>query len=153
MIPTIYKPVKTEGTFIPQKEETMSWDRMCLIYGRRLVAYQLVNSSSTQTVYTVPQGYVFLLLTAEVSIYFGSSSGQERVRMFVFDGSSSIQLLSAALSTPTGGSTNSISISPAVPMLLRAGEGITLSYTDSNYDGTGHIFGYEIPADIFYKLI
>lgn len=155
MTDVIYKGLyEPEGKNVDIPKNRLSWEHLCLYYGTRIVRSNLMVSSTEATLYEVPAGKVFLLITANLSMQ-NEKTGNETGRLYLFDGSATTRMLTCL----TGGGTNmngsqqSVSFMPACPVRMVAGENINLTHTETSGSTwfEGDIFGYEIDAAIFYR--
>ena len=147
----VYKPItESTGQDVVQARTKIPLSNLMILYGVRVsVVGNATGTAGKTTVYTVPAGKIFLLLSAHLSAgnpgagVFWSSLGVSEVPRVATD------LLRIAFE----GSTGEVQISPAVPLLFRPGESFIVYNVNSASETVGGVVGYEMDAQIFYSSI
>ena len=152
MTEVVYKPLDASVNKDSPKDDKISWEKICLLYGRRITASRSVNGLSVATLYTVPTGKLFLLTSGNLSA--------------ATTGAGIFNALLAVSATATGGGTDidiirmeiegsgtSCPYSGILPLRAVAGEKFNLESGNAALEASACIVGYEIDADIFYKLM
>lgn len=153
-----FKPITDplSSDLVP-KDQSIGLAKLCLLYGTRIIRETSNTGDVSTTMYTVPDGKVFMLFVINATANNTDASTVCSVHVCV-PSTANLPAIAYVTAPPTvtGPSGNSISVNPAVPVRLVAGEKIVffLNGQDTGeFDGSASIFGYEIDADIFNKLL
>lgn len=155
MVDVAYKPYFSASSVdFPDKPRKIDWQALCILYGKRITASKSApGDDEIGIVYTVPAGAVFLLLTATLSIA-GNDLVKRTSSMWIQTSGGeqpSVTSFMKVSASPDG--QGSVAISPAVPLILRTGEKITVNNEEPENVTSGAISGYEIDATLFSRLI
>jgi len=159
----VYTPIqRSESTDINPINGKLTWEQLCLLYGTRLTRSGVNNTSLThQVIYTVPDGKVFLLLTAQMSVWTDTNTDSSSYLMILPSTAAlgtnynimritSPPVSSGAEHIPTS---QAVAINPSLPLKMVAGEKVDLYITDNVTESFVAITGYEIDAQLFYKSL
>lgn len=154
MVDIVYTPLN-EGKpdVYPLAKPKVRWEDLILLYGKRINASGSASSDDEYLdIYIVPEGKVFLLLSANLSIV-NSTASRQFGRIFVRlpgEVNTSTRTIMTIGASPAG--QNASSISPVVPILVRYGENIGIFNEDVSVVVSGQVTGYEIGTDLFQTL-
>lgn len=150
----VYTPIqRSESTDINPTQPKIGWDRLCLLYGRRIT--QSASSAGTAAevdMYVVPQGKVFLLIGGSLCLVGVANGAWGRIQILP-----ATSILGASFTFLQlynwSDNTTATNLTPAVPILVVYGEKVNLYNVNNQCTTTGTIVGYEIDADLFYKSL
>jgi len=143
------------------KAEFVTWETLCLFYGRRItktISTGLTNSA--RSIYDVPQGKIFLMITGTLSCMSEDTAVKD---CRLWGGTTGVPVNDCTIirivlgrSDVAGGNqekNQTVSVSPSVPLLYTAGESLFIANPDDDVETHGSITGYEIDADVFFKKL
>ena len=155
----VYKPLQSStGQDIQSAKPSVALDKLCLLYGRRIVESGTQGgSAATVVIYTVPVGKIFLLCTAMINMTTRHGTGNNSTRLCIgqVTGFPSLITLNSYNESSASGEpqTQSMaSVNPVIPLRLVAGETITMFSASDAYSGFA-ISGYELDAVTFYNSL
>jgi len=152
MTDIVYKPLDASVNKDSPKDDKMSWQKICLLYGRRITASKSVSGLAVATLYIVPTGKLFLLTHGNLSAATtGAGIFNALLAVSATDTGGGIDI--DILRIEIEGSGSSCPYSPTVPLRCIAGEKINVDSSNAALEASACVTGYEIDADIFYKLM
>lgn len=105
------------------------------------------TGSGSSTIYTVPDGYIFYLISAQLIFRTDSATAPSSAGCSLLINSMPFLMLNPP---DTINISDSISLSPTIPIKLNSGESIKVSGNDAKIYSHGVISGYEVK--IFDKI-
>ena len=159
MSDTIYKPPFVASPVqnpIQPERRVVEW--LLLRYGTRIIGANWTSvASDSQTVYTVPDGKEFYLLSAQISVcQFYSTTQRNSGRMIIIlpgsSPSNTNSILYADFVANLAAATTA-SFSPCIPLKLLQGERIDIYNNNAAGSTTGSIVGYEIDSQLIASLL
>jgi hypothetical protein len=154
MVDIVYTPLN-EGKpeIYPIVKPKIRWEDLILLYGTRICASETsTGANETKEVYAVPEGKVFFLLTANLSVG-NNAAVRKSGRIFIRrpgESTTNTRTMMTISAMPQG--QNGTSISPVVPLLVVYGEKVALFNDDALVNTAGQVCGYEIGTDLFQTL-
>lgn len=150
----VYTPLqRSESTDINPSQPKIGWDRLCLLYGRRITQSQSASGTATEAdMYVVPQGKVFLLINATICLVGVANGAWGRIQILPPSAAVGAGFTIAQLYNWSD-NTTAIAVNPCIPILVVYGEKINMYNVNNQCTTNAVIVGYEIDADIFYKSL
>lgn len=154
--PKAYVPpyVGTSTITQPESKTPLAWDRLCLLYGRRIVATHIeTTSGASDTLYTVPQGTIFLLTGAFCGGTYDGAFYPASAHLQFTPSSGLQEQLLVCYFAPGGGA--SVAFNPSIPLKMTPGDAIdfhadtTLGSTEASFG----INGYEVNQSDFNEFV
>jgi len=155
MVEVVYKPYFTaESGSISPKVAKIDYSTLCILYGTPVFASgSAPGDDEILTIYTVPSGKVLLITSMTLSI--ASTALVKRTSYFYFQSSGGENVSSQSpitIGTPPNTS-NSASVSPVIPIIVKEGIKITIFNEDPLAITGGGLSGYLLDLSLFRELL
>lgn len=156
MADVVYRPPFDAVNENYSKAKLINFERICILYGTRIIRTGIaVDDNEGYNIYSVPEGKIFLLVAATLSIASNDTTRRTSYIAVKSANNSLAEYESIALMTVSSipGGNGSVGCSFSVPLILNYGETLAVWNKDTDATTSGSISGYEIDAAIFYSLL
>lgn len=151
----VYKPYSSYSQQADTKVEKTNFLTALSTYGKRIIARgQLSSGTTSVTLYTVPEGKAFFLLTSSLSLVITDALGNVHGAFLNVNQSSAAGACFHQLFTRTAGTGVNSSISFPIPLKLTASENVRVfrDLTNGSHIESS-VTGYEIDASLIPNFV